>query len=267
MQAFCPACGEKRLDEEDLRTRVLVSQFLGGFFNLDNKFWRTLISLATKPGLLTAEARRGRRNRYMRPVQLFLLCNLLYFWLQPFTGANTLANSMQSHLERQPHSEFALARVQQRLEETQESQATYIPRFQDKLDSTSRTMVFVLLPLFALLLIGVCLPRRPPLAILLHLSVEFVCFLLVVCFLLWFVALRLFVTYVTALPDAIRNEAFLTTAGMLLPVGMWLTFALKRNFDFSTLQAALRGAAFAALTLFPILAFRFLTFLYCLYTV
>jgi len=44
---------------------------------------RTFVTLVAHPGLLTREYVCGRRRRYLRPLQVFLMCNALFFFVQP----------------------------------------------------------------------------------------------------------------------------------------------------------------------------------------
>lgn len=76
---YCPDCGERVLDKESLTLRSLFRQFMEGVFNIDNKLIRTLRSLLLQPGQLTVEYAGGRRIPYMRPFQLFVLVNLIFF--------------------------------------------------------------------------------------------------------------------------------------------------------------------------------------------
>jgi hypothetical protein len=76
---FCHACGQKRIESEDRRFAHLVSQFVEALTDLDSRFWRSLRSLMFRPGRLSAEYLAGRRARYMGPVALFVIANVLYF--------------------------------------------------------------------------------------------------------------------------------------------------------------------------------------------
>jgi hypothetical protein len=75
---FCPECGqETTLGPAGLlpAARTLFARTLGkaGVFTL------TFLELLTKPGGLTLEFLRGRRVRYLRPLQLYLLVSVLVF--------------------------------------------------------------------------------------------------------------------------------------------------------------------------------------------
>lgn len=76
---WCHACGQKRLGPEDRRFGHLLAQFIEALTDLDSRFWRSLRTLMLAPGRLSAEYLAGRRQRYMAPVTLFILANVLYF--------------------------------------------------------------------------------------------------------------------------------------------------------------------------------------------
>lgn len=78
-ERFCPRCGERRVDADDYALRHFAAHAVDQVFNLDGTLWRTLRTLVTRPGLLTAEYLAGRRTRHTRPLQLFLLVNVAFF--------------------------------------------------------------------------------------------------------------------------------------------------------------------------------------------
>ncbi len=76
---YCSACGQKALEDADRRLGHLLAQFSQELLSYDGKLWRSLGYLVVYPGRLTREYFDGRRVRYMSPVSLFLLVNVLYF--------------------------------------------------------------------------------------------------------------------------------------------------------------------------------------------
>lgn len=78
----CHACGQSR-DGMIRRFSSVLSDFLNTVFALDSRLVRTLLPLYLRPGFLTAEYFRGRRIRYVGPVQLFVfLCLTAFFALK-----------------------------------------------------------------------------------------------------------------------------------------------------------------------------------------
>lgn len=76
---WCHACGQRRVRREDRRFGHLLGQFVEAMTSLDSRFWLSLRTLLLAPGRLSRDYLEGRRQRYMAPVTLFLLANVLYF--------------------------------------------------------------------------------------------------------------------------------------------------------------------------------------------
>ncbi|MGB8510908.1 MAG: DUF3667 domain-containing protein [Pyrinomonadaceae bacterium] len=72
MGDFCHACGEKRVDARDLTVKHFATDAMRELTSLDSKLLRTLAALLFKPGFLTLEWIAGRRNRYLKPLNLCL---------------------------------------------------------------------------------------------------------------------------------------------------------------------------------------------------
>ncbi|HVF55377.1 MAG TPA: DUF3667 domain-containing protein [Pyrinomonadaceae bacterium] len=69
---YCHACGEKRVDARDLSVKHFAKDAVQELTNLDSKLLRTVTGLLLKPGFLTLEWLAGRRNRYLKPLNLCL---------------------------------------------------------------------------------------------------------------------------------------------------------------------------------------------------
>ncbi|MBL7798719.1 MAG: DUF3667 domain-containing protein [Saprospiraceae bacterium] len=76
---YCHKCGEKRVSAKDFHLRKYAQTLAEHFTHFDSKALRSLRALVSKPGFLTAEFVAGRRNLYLKPLQLFLLLNLAFF--------------------------------------------------------------------------------------------------------------------------------------------------------------------------------------------
>ena len=79
--AFCPACGQKRM-QPGIRLGQVLGQFVGGLFNLDAPLPHTLRSFFTGPGRLTRNYVAGQRAAYTPPVRLFLLGVGFYYLMR-----------------------------------------------------------------------------------------------------------------------------------------------------------------------------------------
>lgn len=76
---YCNDCGEKIIHEKDFSLRNILEQAFGSITNLDSKIFRTLKLLFFSPGSLSLKYVEGIRVPYMKPFQIFILANLLFF--------------------------------------------------------------------------------------------------------------------------------------------------------------------------------------------
>lgn len=77
---FCSACGEKKISSGDFTLKHLLEQGVDVFTHVDSKLYKSLRALLFRPGKLTMEYIRGVRKPYMKPFQVFFLCNLVFFF-------------------------------------------------------------------------------------------------------------------------------------------------------------------------------------------
>ncbi len=131
---YCGNCGQRNVDlERPIWT--LVADVITETFEVDGRAWLTLRTLFRHPGTLTSEFLAGRRRRYTPPLRLYLVTSITFFvfvaWLAQ-TGAL---------LEPGQDPKFDAAVQAQFL-------SNDLPR-----------LMFVLLPVFALLLKAVYFRR------------------------------------------------------------------------------------------------------------
>ncbi len=91
---WCAACGQKRFVEADRRLANLLAQAFELLTDLDGRLWGTLRALAFRPGLLDRDYIAGRRRRWLPPLSLFLLANVVYF-MAPLRAAFDLSFASQ----------------------------------------------------------------------------------------------------------------------------------------------------------------------------
>ena len=76
---YCAACGQKRFVEADRRLAHILAQGFELLTDVDGRLWGTLRALLFRPGLLDRDYMAGRRRRWLTPLTLFLLANVVYF--------------------------------------------------------------------------------------------------------------------------------------------------------------------------------------------
>ena len=77
---FCSKCGQVN-DTNRLSLKQYFSEYLSGFYNFDNRFFKTIIPLLIHPGRVTKNYVEGMRMRYVNPFQLYLHITILFFLL------------------------------------------------------------------------------------------------------------------------------------------------------------------------------------------
>ena len=80
LENFCPACGQKTHIETPTLWEF-IHEYLHHYIALEGTLTRTLWMLIAYPGRLTAEYVAGRRQRYIKPVQLYLTMSFIFFVL------------------------------------------------------------------------------------------------------------------------------------------------------------------------------------------
>ena len=175
---FCHQCGQEK--KSYIRNvSGVVTEFFGEFSNWDARVWRTLVPLWFRPGYLSRRYVDGHRVPYVPPLRLYLFTSIIAFLilarLLPDTTVNKAVPEVSAAQEQKIWSDV-ITEVQQDLEQDQQqtpfdSKISFLSdpaqqEFDAKLDaiianpklainkffSLAPQMMFLLLPLFALLL-------------------------------------------------------------------------------------------------------------------
>jgi Protein of unknown function (DUF3667) len=78
---YCYNCGQKKVDMKDRSVRVFLTHFVEELFTFDTRFYRSIIYLLFKPGLLTHEYISGRFISYISPLKMYLFTSLVSFFI------------------------------------------------------------------------------------------------------------------------------------------------------------------------------------------
>lgn len=287
---YCHQCGERIVDPQDYTVRHFAEQAFEAVTQLDGKLWRTFRALLRRPGMLTAQYLRGRRNMYMKPFTVFLLVNVVFLLAtrthaltKPFSSnlSQVFAPSVeQLHKRVLPGSDprqFAEAvEVYQRGRPAPDRVVTpalaALVSFGRELDARSaelsRSLVMVLIPMLAGLIMllhfrpGRNQPFAKHLVLATHLLAAFLLFMLA---LEWLVLLVIVGSQLAGQPAL---AARLDRLPDLLPVLVMFAYAYTAFRDVhgsGRLPALLRAGALAALLIVPFKVYRGLLFLVTFY--
>ena len=265
---FCSNCGERQIADVDYSLR----HFLGEAFNIltsvESNLFRSFATLIVRPGKLTAEYFRGRRKSYLKPLQLFVFCNVIFFFVQSYAGFNSLTTPLYVHLNMLPYSAQARAMVEDELQERKISYNEYRPRFDAAIGGQAKTLVIVLVPIFALPLLVLYWRRGHYYVEHLVFSTHFFAF-----FLLLLPALHIVTFILRRGLNAVGVRLFLLehdtplTMMMLFFCGVYLWFALRRAYGQGNVMTTIKCLAVVACIMSVIQLYMFILFFTTFYTI
>ena len=268
---FCVQCGERALAQDEFTLRHFLADTFHDVTNVDAKLYRTLWLLVRRPGLLTIEYLRGRRVPYLRPIQLFLLCSLVYFLVQPvtgFSGFNThLTGQMSGQFYSQPLE--IRRRVEEQLTERNATLEDYSAAFDRRSSIYARTLTPVLIPLLSVAAALILAGKRRPLASHVVFVTHFLAWQLLFVMSAFLLLLSMFSPRIqgffewaasAGMPGANLLAYIILEFGSLVLVLPYLYFAIRAVYGTGRLAGA--GAALALTVLFlpAIVGYRFLLF-------
>src|SRR5688572_31133759 len=91
---FCPFCGQENDNKRQSFGHVMSHLFLD-FLHFDSRIFKSLPALLFRPGFLTKEYLKGRRQRYLEPVKMFITIVVIYFLISS-SGISTFLNQGNS---------------------------------------------------------------------------------------------------------------------------------------------------------------------------
>jgi len=266
---FCSTCGEKKTSPEDFSLRHFLSHAFEAFFHADSKIFRSFRMLFTKPGFLSAEYVRGRRKPYLHPFQLFFVCNVIYFLLQPLTTWSGLRTTLVIHTHQMNYSELATRMLQHRLASKGVSESEFTAAFNHVVDVQAKSLVVLMVPAFALGVWVLEWRKRRFFGEHLVFAFHFYAYWLIFIFLVLY-GIGTPIAFFLARRDLIRvtehglDKSF-DTIGLLV-VFVYLTVALRTVYRDGWVMAALKAAALVWSTTYLLIAYRFVLFVTALYT-
>jgi hypothetical protein len=239
--AYCHACGERRIGPGDLRLGAFLHDAFHFQTHLDNKVVRTALTLVRRPGLLTAEWAAGRRQAYAKPVQLFVVVNLLFFLVAPKLGI--LRWKLGWFLEQGGVPGLSRAALDAKRQALGLDWTAFQRLFDQGLDPHKKWLFLILIPLTALLLWALHPRRRlvEHLVFAIHYACALFLFLLGIWGLFWGVSLAFQVRF--------GSDAVFASIGLAV-FSTYLALGIRRVYGTGRIRAVAEGLL-VALVLLP----------------
>lgn len=264
--SYCHACGELDVREREHSIAAFLRDHLRALTDVRGKGARSFGALVRRPGLLTREYMDGRTVRWLHPLQLFLLANLLFFLLLSATDVRGVATPLRMQLEQQFYSELARDALRDRfLEMDSVAFPAFEARFNLASEVQAKSFIILLVPLFAALLFVTRAWKREP-------GVQHIVF--ATHFLAWalllFMLIGLLLRATAWLPAAWQpyvatDEVATWTA--ILGAAVYLYLALRRAYSDGVIGAAARAALLGISYMALLVLYRMILFFTVLYSI
>ncbi|MDN5204968.1 DUF3667 domain-containing protein [Fulvivirgaceae bacterium BMA10] len=256
---YCNQCGEKILDPKERTLKYFFGQFINAITFVDRKFLSGLYQLFFKPGFLASEYALGRRKKYIQPLSLFLIANLIYFFYMPFDGFNS---RLISQMNYQQYSPMVQRMVEDKIQQEGISLEAYKIEYNRRSTNISKLMLVLLIPLFSLPLSLLFVKHRSLYADHFIFSIYFCSFYLYLMLGLSVVlqiAIGLFSLFEVDIGFLFADLPFGIAASILT---LWyLTIAIKAFYGGKTYVNILKALVLIAAQFYIFLGYRFLLFL------
>jgi len=160
----CNQCGEKVFHPSQLTVKSFVHQAVDVFTHFENKVLKSMWLTVRRPGLITADNLRGVRVPYAKPIQLFIIVNLVfYIVVQHFHRTDYtpgIEDGRSVQLRDYPYLRWAapldnaiavgLDSLRVHKQGNQDT-AVFENAYKLKVSFYSKTLIFILIPVLALL--------------------------------------------------------------------------------------------------------------------
>jgi hypothetical protein len=144
---YCNLCGEKVIELRERKFSVFLNKVLIATTIVDNKFVRSLWLMIKKPGFLSREYVDGRRVKYMPPLQLFFILNLIYFL---FPLLQLFNSSLYTQLHVLPHSNIVRKVVAEKINYSGLSMEGFELMYNTKTTSLTKLLLVIFVVLASL---------------------------------------------------------------------------------------------------------------------
>jgi len=255
---FCSECGEAAA-HHDYSLAHAADELVETLFHVDGRVFLTFRALLAKPGELAENFLAGRRRSQMGPVQLFVVCNLIYFLMQPFTKAEPFTSTLFMQTNLRPWSGMASRMVAGRIPARHMTRDEYERRFDATAHLQGKTLLIIMVPMFAL---GVwALFGRTRQFYAEHVVFAFYTYAFM---LLWMGASTLAVRWPIVFavahkwPDVLIDS--LVNTFVALPFTIYLFFAARRLYRESTAPTLIKSVALTGWALAVLTIYRFVLF-------
>jgi hypothetical protein len=211
----------KSKKSNDLSFVSFLKYFAAEVFQVDSRISRTIITLLTKPGYLTLEYFKSSKEKYVQPLRLYFIINFVFFLIVPILSTPQFQIFSFNLKSLSSNNKVYKNIVNEQIRENNVSAEIYEERFNAHLKYNQPALVFLIVPLFALLLKIVFFNKKRYYLEHLFFSFHFLSFFLIS--LLIAIFLYRFSTFILSLSSV--SSGFIAAVILILLL-LWLVFYL-----------------------------------------
>ena len=143
---YCPACGQQVLGADARHFKTLAKSSLKEVTSLDGRVLPSFWYLIAKPGALTLAYISGKRNRFLKPISVFLMANLLFFLAPTLSDFNI---TLYDQYTLQPYSEWISGWIDAAISASGQSFGEVAAAYNERVRDIAKIMVIVHVPFLA----------------------------------------------------------------------------------------------------------------------
>ena len=155
---YCHHCGERVLTKKDYSFFSLLSHILEDFNLSHNKITRTLYRFIFRPGKYLEDYSIGIRKPYLKPIQLFLLVNAVFF-LSP--SVNTFTTTLTTQRYGLPFSDWTRPYIEKRIEKSGLTTEQFEQTYNQRTTTFSKSLLITLPLLLSCISVATSFHRKP----------------------------------------------------------------------------------------------------------
>jgi len=268
---YCASCGEKRYSEKDFSYKKLISHLFTSLTDVDGKLIKSFKMFLTKPGQLALDYFNGVKRNRINPFQVFLFSNIFYFFALSFITINTFNTPLKVHMEASNffHQELASEMVSTEVVNKGRDFQQFEEKFNAQSTLFSKTLILLIVPIFAILMIPVYFRTRNATIKLLVFSTHFFGFILVVSIVLGAFAVSLlklsqFLFNVNI--GTYFNNEMSSSLLLLTSIVIYFFIGSKRAFKDTVMTSIFKSLYMCFALYFSLLVYRSLLFFIVFYS-
>jgi len=217
---YCHACGEKVISEDDFKLKKLFSQAFDVFTHIDSKLFKSLKHLLFKPGQLSTAFVEGHRKPFMKPFQIFILTNILFFIV--LTDVDIFRKPSNWWFKQTYDYGFAVReKIDKIVLEDGISKEALAVKYDSKSNTIAKGSIILLIPIIALIMALMNFRKGYQIGKHLIFSVHFFSFMLLFM-VIWTLLMKFY---------PFETNRFLWLVPILLVLTIYLTFSIRKFYN------------------------------------